>query len=280
MKKFPQWKGIYLAWYSKDFYSDVVLNWRGLAIGYVAIFLLCLWVPVAVKLQFEVDRYANQFLFPIIDQIPDLNLKEDRLRMKEKSPYVIENPKSGKPIMIFDLREDAPRPDKSLNGVFFIGNKEIFQYEGKSTEFELSGDWQEKLVPDSLKNALDNIRQYAGITFFLTFAFYSLIAVLAQIFVFGFIGFISAGLLKRALTYPQTGRIAAIALIPQITLDVAQRLFSFQFPLWIPLALLLTLGYLIYGIKSVSVTFNRPTVDPDRELIEAEDVEFSTNSDS
>lgn len=149
-------------------------------------------------------------------------------------------------------------------------------------EFDLSGEWKNKLITDSVMETLENAKVYSGLIFFLTYYLASLSLIIVGIFVFGFIGFICAGAFKRALSYSQTGRIAAIALMPQMFLDIAQRLFAFQIPLWVPISLVLTLGYMIFGMKAVSVTFNRPTslLEPESPVNLEEGVEFSTNKDS
>ena len=257
LRKAQQWRGIYLAWFSRDFYSQVVLFWRGLALSYLMALLIAGWALTSIKLHLEVTSYMDNFLMATLKKCPDAILKDGRIQMKEKSPFIVNNPKTVKPIFIFDSRLDAPLPDRSLEGVFFVGKKEVIQAGSKRKVFDLTGSWKTSFMPESVMLVLATIRNYTAIVFFFVFLVISSLTTTLQVLFYGLLGFALSGILRRPLTYSQTARVAAIALIPQILLDFAQRILSVGIPFWIPVSALLTTVYLIYGIKASSVRINR-----------------------
>ena len=263
MKKYPPWKGIYLAWFSRDFYRDVVKNWHGLGLKYLMITMACFWLLLSLRLQTEVNRFADDFFLPVIRQVPELVLKDDRLKMKVRSPYEVLDPRSGKPIMIFDIREDAPEPPSELDGIFYIGNKQILHYQGHRSEFELKGSWKKPLVTESLIKSLEDFRNWSGTVVFSVFYTATLFLVTLQVFIYGLLGFALSGVLKRPLSFSQTGRVAAAALLPVLTLEFGQRMLGLFFPMWTVASILLAIIYLVFGIRSSSITFNRPELSPE-----------------
>lgn len=272
MNKLSNLKGIYLAWFSKDFYSQVVHKWHGLGLQFLMGILVIGWSIVALKVQYEVVTYTDGFVIPIFKQMPELNLDDGKLKMLPESPAVVKNPKTGEPIITIDLRDQAKPPPKDVEGLFFIKNKEIIQVNGFRESYTLRGNWKKPLVSKENFKVLESIKQYSGITFFVTFFIAAAILATVQVFIYGLIGFASSSMLHRPLTYLQAGRIATIALLPQITLDFAQRLSPLKIPFWLPVSIVLTIIYLYFGIKAVSPTVNRE--------ISSGDVNISTNGNS
>ena len=272
MKVLANLKGLYLAWFSKDFYSQVVHKWHGLGLQFLMGVLVIGWAVVAVKVQYEVVSYIDGFIIPIFKQMPELNLSDGKLTMNRESPVVVKNPKTGKAIVTIDLSENAKQPPKEVEGLFFIKNKEIIQVNGARRTYTLKGDWKTPLISKENLAVLERLKQYSGITYFVIFFIAAALFATIQVFVYGLIGFASSSMLHRPLTYLQSGRIATIALLPQITLDFAQRLTPLKIPFWLPFSIVLTIVYLYFGIKAVSPTVNRET-SPDH-------VNISTNGNS
>ena len=236
------------------------------------ILLLTGWAIVSLKFQYEIVHYIDGFLAPVLRQVPVIDLKEGKLSSGNKPKVVVDNPRTGKPIIVIDLKGETALPRRDEDGLFLIGNKEIVQVGGKRKVYNFRGEWQTPFVSERYLDSLDSVKRYGGIAFFCLFFLASALVATIEVFFFGLIGFASSSMLHRPLTFLQSGRIAAIALIPQITLDFIQRLTPLKIPFWLPASILLTIAYLIFGIKAVSPTVNRePLLDG---------VEISTNDHS
>ena len=254
-------KGFYLCWFSRDFYNEVAHNWQGVAFRFLMVVLGLFSGIVALSFQFQVDEYLNGFIIPIIQKAPELNLEEGKLSMDRQSPYIIEDPRSKgehKPIMIFDLAEDAPMPDSNLDGMFFIRDKEVLQYGGQRQIVDLNGTWKTPLFPKDFLKSLGQIKVWSGTAVFLALFTASFLVISIQVFLYGLLAYVLSGLLRRPLQFVQAARLATVALLPVITMDFLQRITGVFVPLWTMVSVLMTIAYLTFAIRSISVTLNRP----------------------
>ncbi len=252
------WKGIYLSWFCRDFYHDVVKNWHGLGLKYLMVVLACFWLMLSIRLQVEVVNFTDGFLLPVLRQVPELILTEDRLTMNVSSPHEVKDPRTGKTLLIFDTRADAQEPPLDLDGIFYIGDKQILHYHGQKSEFELKGSWKKPLITAEMLKGLEEAKDWSGTIVFSVFYLATLFFVTLQVFLYGLVGFALSGVLRRPLSYSQAGRVAAIALLPVLTLEFLQRITGVFLPLWTMVSVFLAIGYVIFGIRSTSIKLNRP----------------------
>lgn len=260
-KLFSPLKGVYLSWFSRDFYNEVAQSWQGVGFRFLMVVLGLYSLIIAAVFQFHLSAYLDDFIVPVFRQAPQLNLDQGKLSMDRRSPYVVEDPRykgKGKPFMIFDLREDAPLPDPDLNGMFFIRDKELLQFGGRRETIDLSGNWKTPLFPQDSLKSLGQIKVWSGSAVFLVLFSTSFFFIAIQVFLYGLLAFVLSGLLRRPLQFVQAARLSTVALLPVITLDFLQRLTGLFLPLWTLVSVLLTIGYLAFAIRSISVTLNRP----------------------
>lgn len=229
-----------------------------MGLKYLMVVLACFWLMLSIRLQVEVVNFSDGFLLPVLRQVPELILTEDRLTMNVPSPHEVKDPRTGKTLLIFDTRADAQEPSLDLDGIFYIGDKQILHYHGQKSEFELKGSWKKPLITAEMLKSLEEAKDWSGIIVFSVFYLATLFFVTLQVFLYGLVGFAMSGVLRRPLSFSQAGRVAAIALLPVLTLEFLQRITGVFLPLWTMVSVFLAIGYVIFGIRSTSIKLNRP----------------------
>ncbi|MGD9684998.1 MAG: DUF1189 family protein, partial [Candidatus Obscuribacterales bacterium] len=157
----------------------------------------------------------------------------------------------------FDLAERPLMPMAQDDGIFVFRDRFYLQYRGRQKEVEFTESWSSNFDPSTWKEPLTYVRNFAAPALFCIFAAASLLAEPLKALILGLLGKILAYLNRRPLTYPQLVRLSVLAMTPALLIDTLQRLFAVSVPHWHLLSLLLTLGYLVYGIRSIPVSINR-----------------------
>jgi hypothetical protein len=85
------WQGIYLSFFSKRFYIDVLKRWKGLSWLYIVLALSILCFPLYVKLAYQCHHYINRDVFQVLEQIPIIPIKEGKAFYDKPMPYAVKN---------------------------------------------------------------------------------------------------------------------------------------------------------------------------------------------
>ena len=91
------------SFYSGKLYAEVAKNWTGLAVTYLALLLVVGLIPVAILFTREVQYYFS-FRDQLIEQMPDMELKQGTLSTAAQQPYTVKDPTSGEPFLLIDTR--------------------------------------------------------------------------------------------------------------------------------------------------------------------------------
>ncbi|MBI5101908.1 MAG: DUF1189 family protein [Nitrospirae bacterium] len=101
-QKYTAYQGLYLSFFSRPFYRDVALNWRGTGFGFLlALLALCI-IPGVLRVQNELSVFVNDEGSLFIKQLPEISIAKGVLSVNAPQPYVIKNEKTGEPFMIID----------------------------------------------------------------------------------------------------------------------------------------------------------------------------------
>jgi hypothetical protein len=125
MNKYIYLKAIYLSFFSKDLYRNVLQNWKGLGLKYLLMLSFFAALIMSANLlrvlnSFDTEEMADEVtsrlfekpdltfeqnlnrVLDVASQVPSLMVKNSELSISEKEPYFIKDPISGKDWIIFD----------------------------------------------------------------------------------------------------------------------------------------------------------------------------------
>lgn len=125
MTKYIYLKAIYLSFFSKDLYRNVLQSWKGLGLKYLLMLSFFAALIMSVNLlrvlnSFNAEEIADKVttklfenpdltfeqnlnrILDVVSQVPSLMVKNSELSISEKEPYFIKDPVSGKNWVIFD----------------------------------------------------------------------------------------------------------------------------------------------------------------------------------
>ena len=123
MKRYNYFQAIPLAFYSRALYRDVRHTWNGLGFTYLFLLIALALIPVAfltdrmlstifnvpeqstsLVVTTEAGKYVSEDIMAVINQIPDMTLKNGRLTLNSAtSPHTIVSPDTQEPFIIIDL---------------------------------------------------------------------------------------------------------------------------------------------------------------------------------
>lgn len=255
-KKIEPWKAVYRSWYSRDVYRDAAHCWRGLGFKYLIGLLFGLWLVAAVHVHFVVCAFVLDYLKPMAQQMPKIQIKNgvasvDRL----DKVFTIKDPRNGRELIHFDLT-DAPRTaQNNQDGIFVERRRVLFRLKGKDQVYDFEKQKDQEWEWNYHLKILDAFANWSGAIVLGVFWIASFLICALQALLFGLVGKLFAMFAKRRLTYPQLVRVSVIAMTPALIIDTAQKLLCVGIPAWDLVSALITLGYLIYGVKVNSVSF-------------------------
>lgn len=257
VRKIHPWKAIYKSWYDPDIYREAVHCWRGLGYRFLLFELLGLWIVASVHVQIVVVSYVNDYLMPLVQAMPKMEIKNGSLTIdRPEDFYQVKDQRSGKAIITFDLSQEPRLPPLQEDGIFLHRNQAILHWLGKEQLYDFDEmkdntlmDWE---LPARMLNA---IAFWSGIVVLAIFWISSFVLCALQVLVYGLAGRIVTVFIKRRLTYAQLVRISVLALTPSLIIDTCQKLLCLGIPAWSLVSVLITLAYLVFGVKVNSVAF-------------------------
>lgn len=86
------WQGLYLAFYSRPFYVDVVKRWHGLGLIYMLLLTAILSIPFSVRVVGDFSTFfSEKVLFPI-KNLPPFEIKNGEVVSSSDMPHLVRNP--------------------------------------------------------------------------------------------------------------------------------------------------------------------------------------------
>ncbi len=262
------WRAVYQSFYRGSIYREAAWSWRGLAYQYLIILLLFLWIVAGLHLQLVVASYIDGFLIPFFDDMPRFDHKNGTLTMdKPGEVYQVKDRRNGRVLVDFDLRKVPRDPPLSEDGIFYRRTALILHHEGKE---EIS-PFKERDEPESTKQkeptdtkgkenewssakfVLERVKNFFALFVVGSLWIASFLLCAVQSLVYAFIGKLLAVLNRVTLTYAQLVRIAIVAMTPTLLIDTVQKLTCTGIPAWALVSFVLSLAYLLFGVRANAV---------------------------
>ena len=253
-------RALYQSFYSKSLYRDAAHVWTGTGIGVLAWVVLFLGLLTALTLVVKPSDYSSEKAH-LLEQFPALKIENGIFSIDRPTPYYITS-KDGAPIALIDTSEASAQltiddmmkvmSEKNVplfisqksaliaknNGEYRIYNFDDFNKDGDIIQFDKTDvtGWIEKAeifgIPCMLLLLYGMVLLYAII----------------QMLIYSVAGLIFNKILGANLGYSALQRITVCAVLPESMLGTAASVFGGDIPFIV--CLIMTLGYLFFGIKS------------------------------
>jgi len=238
----------FLAFFSKKLYRDIGQNWKGANFAYLFLLLAVCWIPSMLKLREDLAQSFDRNQVHLINQLPDIHIKNGQVDIGQQKPYYIENRK-GKVVAIIDTTGSMNYIDDDHVKVLLTeseliirrGNNQfntlnLSQVSGFHLNRKIARQWlqttQDALVPLSY-----------GLFLLLSYIFAVLTMLLTAI-----VGLVLSNAMHSTLKFAAILRIAVSAATPAIVLITVSSALGQSVPG--PAYVAFTILYLLIGIKS------------------------------
>jgi len=239
--------------FSKPFYQDVGLNWRGIGARYLLMLVVLCWVVVLIQWTIGFSNFVNNEAPTALKDFPPIKIDHGKASSPVKQPYIMKDDK-GRPIFVLDTTGEVKEPS-DIGAMILLTETEWIQQDrsGRVERRPLSGFPDLEVDQSTLLGWLRlgrNLVLPAGLVGFTIFSLaYHLILALA----YGGIAMAFNSGFRGKLTFDGAMRIAVMAMTAPILIDTI--LWLTHLPggciAWF-LYQAITLGYVAFGVKAVA----------------------------
>lgn len=190
-----------------------------------------------------------------------MTLAQGKLKIDKPSPYYLKEQKTGTPIVTFDTDDKITELEGDAVGILVNSTQLTIKNSSKTEIVELSKFPDGEMTPDMLRSGCEAVVNW-GVPIFMGFClgFFSIFCAI-QSLIYAGIGMGFAKVTNTKLTYGESIRLSVVAMTPVILIHGILSIFSFSISplLWNTVAILITIGYLYFGVFA-----NSPEQNPGR----------------
>jgi len=253
MKKFSAIHIPPLSFFSKELYSDVALNWRGVNFFYLLLLLAACWIPIMIKLNNSIAQFVDNEAPRIVEQIPKITITNGEASIDESQPYYIKTPDSNSVLAIIDTTGTVKSLDNT--GAYLLLTKNaliVRQSDVETRAYSLSQVKNFVLTSDRLMKWLQIFKKVFIIVSYPLALLGSFIFRIIQALIYGAIGLLFASWCKIKLTYDTLIRLSVIAVTPCIIISTILFLANVRLPFAALIYFLIAMVYLLFGVKAAA----------------------------
>ena len=235
------------SFFSKRLYRDVGQNWKGANLSYLFLLLAICWIPPTLSLRKDMIQSLDSNEVKIINQLPDIHIRNGRVEVDQKEPYSINH--NGQTVAIIDTTGSMNYIDDE-HVMALLTENELIIRRGKNqfntldlsqvSEFHLNKQIASQWI-QMTKNSLAPLSY--GLFLLLSYIFAVLLMLLIAV-----VGLMLSSAMHSSLKFSGILRIAAAAATPSIILITISAALGQSISGLIYVAV--TLLYLLIGIIS------------------------------
>ncbi|RPI38396.1 MAG: DUF1189 domain-containing protein [Nitrospiraceae bacterium] len=251
MKKYNFLDSLYLSFYSKPFYHDIALNWKGLCFTYLLFILCILWIPETSRIHSELSEFLSAEAPKYIKQVPPITITQGKASIKEPVPYYINVPEKNTPFAIIDTSGQITSLEKTSALLLLTDSKLIIKNRSsQSRSFDLAEIGDLTIDQKVVREWIDSFDALFPVILFPFVLFFSFFFHVIQALVAAGIGTLFAKRFQANLNYKTLIRLSAVSFTPAIFLQAIHAVLDIPFPYRLPVSFLISLGYLYYAVGS------------------------------
>lgn len=252
-KRYSLFHPLVLSFYSADLYKEVAATWRARAFAYLLLLLALCWLPITVKLNQSLAEYVKTEVPEIAAGIPTITISHGEVFIDAPQPHVIYEPSSGQELAILDTTGQVTSLDGLEARLLLMKTSLVYaksQYETRSWDLSEVEDFV--LDEELVLWFFDLLSSWLVVLLYPLAVAASYIFRLALVPFYGGIGLLLSSILKTKLAFLNLCALAIVAMTPGLVAGVVLDLSETELPFSFLLFLLVTIGYLAFGIRSVA----------------------------
>lgn len=146
---YSYWQALYMSFYSRRFYIDVIKHWSGFGFQYILFILALGLMPLGVRFSVDYIHYFDDELIYPIEHMPLLMIQNGQASISEPLPYFVQS-KTGKKIVEIDTRVAQREFSKNNKDLTILITKEKFYFRpvfGQVLSGLLTPELKNKITP-------------------------------------------------------------------------------------------------------------------------------------
>ena len=260
MKKYSIFHLPILSFFSGELYRDVALNWRGVCFGYLFLLILICTIPRMFHIKNRISLFIDEEAPSLLENVPKISITDGQVQIDEPQPYYIMAPDSNEVIAIIDTTGEIQSLDDTDAFILLTKTKLIHrQSDVEYRTYDLSDVKEFELDENRIMGWLNTFKKLVLPLFFPFILLGSFVFRIIQALIYAAIGLVFASIYNLKLSYNSLLRMAVVAITPCIIVRTVFKIASVQIPmsgLWF---FLLAMGYLFFGVWSISQAGKIPT---------------------
>ncbi len=237
-----------LSFFSSGIYKSAAREWGGMSLGYLTLMQLGIAIVYSLYLQMGVANVFGKQIPEFMKQVPEFKVENGQFFTDAEMPYLIKDRETDRILAYIDTRDNAEFPEEAY---VKINDKEIiFKSENRSAE-----PFAFELMPDCNKQKVQELLDLIAVLFVpvsLVVSFLlGMISSIFQILIYGLFGKLMARVMKVQVTYMELVRMSVVAITPVLIIDLCLKMTPQHFPFPYPLAFIIAMGYLFFGVRSL-----------------------------
>jgi len=249
MKRYSFFHAFVLSFFSKSFYQDVGQQWRGTGLAFLLVALVLVWIPTTIKVHWGLSNFLAKDAPKLTSQIPAITISNGKVSTDVPTPYFINEPDSGSPLIIIDTTGKYENLDNTSAKMLLTKTKIISRDNFQTKVYDLSAVQSFYVDRPRVEGWLSLGGRWFALVLYPLAVIFSFIFRGIQILIYALVGLLFTKLLNVNLSYQTLMRLAAVSLTPILVLDLFLEFVPLRIPLWWLLGICIALAYLFLAVK-------------------------------
>lgn len=247
MQRYNFIQGLYLAFFSPDFYRDVVKNWGAKSFLFLMMIMALSWIYFTYQAQVAMNLHFKEKGDQFASQIPILHIKNGKMSTPENRPYLVRNPSTNELFAIIDTSGKYQSLDHTQAVILFTENKITYtDDENETRTINIPSTINTIIYPQTIKSNIAYYLQFLWLPLFIILFIFSYLYRVFQALVYALIGKV----FTKHLIFTDILYIAIVALTPTIIITTVADAFGVAFKFQFLVYFAISIFYLFFGIRA------------------------------
>ena len=238
--------------FSKAFYRDVGLYWKGTGLFYLFLIMAICWIPIIYVMKQDYNRFLDEEMPQLLKQVPEITINNGEVAIDRPEPYYIHNPENKNELMII-IDTTGQITSLANSDAFMLITKS--QIEVKKSEYQTQTIKLDKadnitINANIITNWLESINRLFWPAIYPLLLISTFILRIILVLIYAAIGLVIASVCRAELTYAGAMRLAVMTLSPIIIAKTLLWVFHIVVPLGLLIFLGIYIAYLIFAIRA------------------------------
>lgn len=250
--------------FNADVYRDVARNWSGIGFWYLFWLLLATWIAVMVKLHVVMAGFVQNDFPAWVKDVPPITISNGHATSPVEQPYVIQEPKSGKPFAVIDTTGTINSLDDTKAVILLTDHKLWVRQNQRGNgnevrQYDLTRVKYFYVDKARITGWMEVLGRFLAIGVLPVVLVFSLIWRTVQALIYGAINLGLSSGFRSNLNYADAVRLAVVSVTPVILLSTVLWIAKVTIPFWGVLGIGISLLYMVMAVRANGNPYSGPT---------------------